>query len=396
MRRRRWMPGRSGRRGLVALLFGLLLPFLLGVLALSVDIGVIAVARNQLSTAADAGALAGARQLATENRVRGAVDLTSEITAANSRAAALAQANMVLKVAPVVIQNPSNTTAGDIRVGYLNLNSSTSTLDANPASAPLFNSVELTMKRDASHVAPVPHFFGRVLGFRGTDVRMRATATTAAYSISGVKTTNNGANSSLLPIVLDENTYNSMMADSTTDQYTYNPASNTVTAGADGVHESQLYPVKNGSPGNWGTIKVGVSNNSTSTLGAQIRNGITPQQMATFPNGRIALDSSKSPPQITFSGNPGISAGIKDDLTSIIGKPVILPIYRPSLSGGRGNNAYYGVVKFQAARILSVNFQGNPKYVIIQPCLSTDPTAVLGTVQEGWTSGGLVKLHLSR
>ena len=31
-----------------------------------------------------------------------------------------------------------------------------------------------------------------------------------------------------------------------------------------------------GSPGNWGTINVGVSNNSTSILGAQIRYGITP------------------------------------------------------------------------------------------------------------------------
>src|SRR5262249_53388623 len=147
-----------------------------------------------------------------------------------------------------------------------------------------------------------------------------------------------------------------------TDQYAYNPATNTVTPGTDGVYESVLYPVSSGNPGNWGTIKVGVDNNSTSTLGAQIRYGITPAQLATFPNGQIQLDPSTTPPSIIFNGNPGISAGIKDDLESIIGKPVSIPIY--DQSDDNGNNAWYRVINFAALRILSVNFQGNPKYVI--------------------------------
>jgi hypothetical protein len=167
-----------------------------------------------------------------------------------------------------------------------------------------------------------------------------------------------------------------------------------VTSGqSDGVHESVLYPVSSGSPGNWGTVKIGVSDNSTSTLGAQIRYGITPAQMATFPNSTIQLDTTQTPPSIQFDGNPGISAGLSDDLTSIIGKAVTIPIY--DLNGANGNNAWYRVVEFAAVRVLDVNFQGNPKYVVIQPALVKDATAIAGSAQTNWTSGGVVRLHLS-
>ena len=135
-------------------------------------------------------------------------------------------------------------------------------------------------------------------------------------------------------------------------------------------------------------------NNGTSLIGSQIEYGITPAQLATFPNSTISLDYTQTPPQITFSGNPGISAGIKSYLDAIIGKPVMIPIY--DINGGNGNNAWYRVIAFQGVRILSVNFQGNPKYVIVQPALVNDPTGIPGTAQSSWTSGGLIVLHLAR
>jgi hypothetical protein len=204
----------------------------------------------------------------------------------------------------------------------------------------------------------------------------------------------NGSKSAqLLPIVLDKTTWQTMMAGQSTDQYTYNTSTNTVTSGPDGIYESQLYPVSSGSPGNWGTIKVGVSNNSTSVLSAQITGGITPSQLATFPNSTIQLDTTQTPPSITFQGNPGISAGIKSALTSIIGQPVAVPIYDEN--GGNGNNAWYRVIYFQPARIMSVNFQGNPKYVIIQPAILNDPTGLGGTPQD-YSAGGLLSLRITQ
>jgi Flp pilus assembly protein TadG len=380
------------RRGTTAVVTALVLPVFIGFAALAADTAMIAVARSQMSTAADAAALAGAMQLATENRVRGATSLTSEITAANNQAVSLATSNHVLGSAPVEIANTSNQGGGQIMVGYLDPTNPYSTLDSSAAKTSLFNSVQVNILRDASHGGSIPTFFAQLMGFRGTNVTVTSTATAQAFSISGFQAVGS-LNANLLPIVLDKTTWQTMMAGQSTDQYTYNASTNTVTSGPDGIYESQLYPVSSGSPGNWGTIEVGVSNNGTSTLSAQIQYGITPAELATFPNSTIQLDSTQSPPSITFSGNPGLSAGIKSALTSIIGQPVAIPIYDEN--GGNGNDAWYRVIAFQPARILSVNFQGNPKYVIIQPCLLNDQTAIAGSSQS-WTSGGLISVQLTR
>jgi Flp pilus assembly protein TadG len=380
------------RRGAAALFFGVMLPMFVGLVALSVDLSVVAVARNQLSCAADAAALAGAQKLADDYRLQGITNLTSEINAANTAATQFAQDNLVLNAAPVIVANANNSTSGDIVVGYLDPNSSTATLDTSSASASKYNAVQVTTSRTSDHGGIVPGFFSKLMGFQGSSVQVSSTAIAQNYSITGFQSTNS-LSANLLPIVLDQTTYQAMINKTTQDQYTWNPATQTVSSGADGITESVLYPVGSGSPGNWGTINVGVSNNSTSTIGAQIRYGITPAQLATFPNSTIQLDTTLTPPQITFSGNPGISAGIKDDLTSIIGKPVTIPIY--DLNGGNGNNAWYRVIQFACVRILSVNFQGNPKYVIIQPAMVNDPTAIVGTAQP-WTTGGQIVLHLAR
>jgi hypothetical protein len=240
----------------------------------------------------------------------------------------------------------------------------------------------------------VPSFFGKLMGYNGSSLSVASTAIVQNYTISGFQAVDSGASAHLLPIVLDVTTYNAMIAGQTQDQYTWNPTTDTVSSGADGVTESVLYPVGSGSPGNWGTINVGVSDNSTSVLGNQIEYGITPAQLATFPNSTISLDYTQSPPQIIFSGNPGISAGLKSYLEAIVGNPVTIPIY--DTNGGDGNNAWYRVIAFAGVRIMSVNFQGNPKYVIVQPALVNDPTAIPGTAQSSWTKGGVIALYLAR
>src|SRR5262249_51928820 len=108
----RWAADR--RRGIAAVLFGILLPVILGLVTLAVDTSVLALARCQLGCEADASALAGAMQLADEYRVRGATDLTSEIKSANAQAQAIGQANLVLGQAPVLNQNTSNAAGGDV------------------------------------------------------------------------------------------------------------------------------------------------------------------------------------------------------------------------------------------------------------------------------------------
>jgi Flp pilus assembly protein TadG len=382
----------------------LLLPALMAFMALSVDLSIITTSKAQLNTTADAAALSGAMKLADAVAAnQSATDFSSSISSAQSLAKTIAQANHVLNTVPVINDNTSNSPTGDVVVGNWDPVSRTWTPPPLSSSLPP-NAVQVTASRSATHGSLVPPFFSRTWGYQGTTVSVQsiAMAYSPSMTIQGFKpsgtTPANSPNANLLPIVLDVDTWKAMMVGTTTDQYTYNASINTVTSGADGITESLLYPVESGNPGNWGTIKVGVSNNSTSTLSAQIQYGITPTQLATYPNNTIALSSSTTPPSITFSGNPGISAGIKSALDAIIGKPVAIPIY--DQTGGNGNNAWYRVIYFQPCRILAVNFQGNPKYVIIQPAMLNDATAIpqTGTTSvSSWSvksSGLLIRPHL--
>jgi hypothetical protein len=378
---------------MIAVLATVMLVLILAVTALAVDTMVVAVAREQLGVAADAAALAGVPQLATDRRIQGVTDLSPEIQAANASASKFVRSNPVLSEIPAIYQNLANAAGGDIVVGYLDPTNPGALLVSDASAAANFNSVQVTTSRASDHGGLVPAYFSRILGFSGTTVRVQSTATAQLYSIRGYTGTTT-LNAAFLPIVLDLSTYQTMMKGQTQDQYTYNSANKSVSAGPDGVTESLLYPAGSGNPGNWGTIQVGVTSNSTSVIGAQISDGITPQQMATYPDSTIALDPTLTPPSITFRGNPGLSAGIKDNLASIIGKPVVIPIY--DQSSAQGANTWFRVVDFATVRIMAVEFSGNPKYVIVQPAIVQDSTAIAGTPATSWTSGGLLRIFLSR
>lgn len=388
-------------RGAVVALVGLMLPVMVGMMAMGVDLAVLTTARAQMQTTTDAAALAAAKKLASERRLQGVNNLTPEIKAAQTAVLSMASSNRVLGDVPVFLYTSGTATGADIQVGYLAPSDTTSVGPDSSAAANLHNSVRVFGRRDATHGGPVPGFFGQIFGVNGFGVQVSSTATAHPYEISGFKATP-GQNASILPIVLHKTNYDQMMKGTSSDQYTYNPTTKTVSAGPDGVKESMIFPIKAGSAGNWGTINLGVSSNSTSVLGNQIRYGVTEAQLkAEFPSsgGVMSLtqtDNSTNPPTKfhTFSGDPGISAGIKDDLASIIGKPVAIPVY--DNSGGNGNNAWYRVIGFGAVRIVHVDFKGNPKYVIVQPALLDDSTAIKGNAKTNWNTGGLIKLFLAR
>jgi Flp pilus assembly protein TadG len=391
---------RVNRRGAVVALVGLLLPVMVGFTAISVDLTVLAAGRSQMQTTTDAAALAAARQLVSDRRLQGATSLSTELTNAHAQMLAIGQENPVLGSAPIFEYTSGNPSGADVLIGYLDPKDLSHTSPDATAAQSTFNSVQVFGRRDSSHGGGVPSFFGGIFGKKGYDFSVSSVATAQPFEIAGFTPTNN-LNAHLLPIVLNIENYKDMLAGNTTDDFSYDPATGAVAKGADGVKESVLYPIRSGSPGNWGTIKVGVSDNSTSTLGSQIRYGITPGQMTTAfpPDGDISLDQvdySTTPATSyhTFEGNPGISSGIKDDLTAIMGRPVVIPIY--DNNGGNGNNAWYRVVDFAAVRIVNVDFKGNPKYVVVQPAYSFDPTIVKGEAKETWTEGGAIGLYLSR
>ena len=217
------------RRGIAALLFCIMLPLFIAFVALSVDLGVVAIADGQLRCAADAAALAGAMTLVDDYRLQGISNISTEVTAANA-AAAVAQANLVLGSAPVIVANTSNTTSGDVVVGYLDPNNINATLNTSTATESTWNAVQVTTSRSSDHGGIVPGFFSRLMGFTGSTVSTTSTAIAQNYTITGVRSDGAGTNANLLPIVLDQTTYNAMMAGTTPRiQYTWNPATKTVS-----------------------------------------------------------------------------------------------------------------------------------------------------------------------
>ncbi|MBV8316479.1 MAG: hypothetical protein JOZ53_16190, partial [Planctomycetaceae bacterium] len=126
-------PIESMPRGSILTLTAVLLFAFFGLAALAVDIGVIATARAQLETVADAAALAGAMQLAINSS-----DPTVAQAQAQTQAIAIGQANYVLNQ-PAVID------ANDVEV---NIGT---------------NSVKVTAKRSGDHVGLVPAFFSSLL-----------------------------------------------------------------------------------------------------------------------------------------------------------------------------------------------------------------------------------------
>src|SRR4029079_6696526 len=138
----------------------------------------------------------------------------------------------------------------------------------------------------------------------------------------------------------------------------------TISAGADGVKEVNLFPQGTGSPGNRGTVDIGSSNNSTADIARQIVYGISASDLA-YLGGSIQFNSSGV---LHLNGDTGISAGVKDELASIIGQPRLIPIFSSVV--GPGNNADYTIVKFVGVRVLDVKLTGSmsTKHVTIQPC----------------------------
>jgi hypothetical protein len=155
-----------------------------------------------------------------------------------------------------------------------------------------------------------------------------------------------------------------MLAGGGGDSWSWDAENQVVGPGTDHVREVNLYPQGTGSPGNRGTVDIGPSSNSTCDIARQIVHGVSPSDLAHLPGGQLALDSNGV---VYLNGDTGISAGVKDELASIVGKPRVIPIFR-SVSGP-GNNAQYEIVRFVGVRVLDVKLTGpmSGKRVTIQP-----------------------------
>jgi Flp pilus assembly protein TadG len=373
------------RTGAVVPLVALLMVFLMGMIAFAVDLGYIAVTQKEMQNAADAAAMAGTSQLLDRNELKGAPNQSLAVANARALAQSFSSKNTGGGVSLQMDANTSNDSGGDIVCGRLsNPKDFTQQLDTT---ANKFNSVQARVRRNSAKNGSLRLFFGAVLGHSTQDLSAKATATyedgITGFQIPPSSTTP----CSLIPFTLEVHLWTNAPSDpwydsslppgvvqgNGSDDWSYNPTTRAYTSGGDGIHEINLYPTKGNSPGNFGTLNLGQDNNGTPILERQILYGPNAQDLASFPNNTIGLGSDG---KLVLIGNPGISAGFKDDLAAIRGQPRTFPLY--TSVDGQGANTQYTIVAFGGLTILDVDLTGNNKHVTVQPEFVQDGTAVSG------------------
>lgn len=384
---RRLEYNRSQRRGTITVLAAIMSIVLIGMVAFCVDIGYVLSAKEELQRTADASALAACWEFG--QKLSGGYGQTAATTSARSTASHYASLNHVTGNAMTIDTNSSNSADGGIVFGYIS-DFSNSASPFQTAGATAFNAVRIRLDKDASSNGKVPYYFARVFGLDGQDLHAEAIAG-LVRDIRGFEVPSDGENLDILPYALDLQTWNNFIANVGSDNYRWNATTKTVSSGSDGWVEVNLFPQGTGSPGNRGTVDIGSSNNSTSDIARQIVYGISPSDLA-YHNGSLEFNAQG---KLYLNGDTGISAGVKDELASIIGKPRIIPIFE-SVSGN-GNNAMYTIVKWQGIRIMAVKLTGSmsQKHVTIQvaPVLTKGviPSTTTGTSQYVFSPVVLVR-----
>jgi Flp pilus assembly protein TadG len=352
---------RQRRRGNVLVLTALMMVVMFGILAFAVDLGYLHVVRTQLQDSADAAALACAWDLIDQGALSGNANPATTMNLARATAGQYAALNPAAGASPTLAPE-------DVQIGYL-ANPSDPSLPMSFADPSRFNAVRVLVRRTADENGEVALFFARVIGKDSAASWAEATAA-LLNNIKGFRAPPPNTGLAFLPLALDEQTWNARYADGT-DNFTWNPKTHEVTSGSDQIPEVNLFPQGTGSPGNRGTVDIGSNNNSTADIARQILYGVSAADLAHH-GGSLQLVNG----QLFLNGDTGISAGVKDELASIRGKPVIVPIFREVT--GNGNNAYYTIVKFVGVCIVEVNLTGNmnSKRVMIQPA----PVKVVGAI----------------
>lgn len=379
------------RRGAVVPLTAVFLIVMMALTALAVDLGYVIVVKTQLQNGADSAALAGAWKL-LDNSLLPGTPVWSTVTPtimvkARAEAQKFGVANSAGNVTLSIPDNTTNSPTGDIVCGWMSGRynpGETMRFDKYP-----YNSVQVRVRRDNVANGSLSLFFARALGVQAYEMRGAATAT-CQMDITGFKIDWPGTTTcKLLPFTLHIDTWNSVLAGNGPDTFAVG-SNGSISAGSDGIKECKLYPLSNGNgsgiaeggsalpPGNFGTVDIGSPDNSTSVIARQILYGPNEGDLAYYANETLQLDTSLSPPSMIMEGDTGVSAGVKDELTSIVGQARIIPLYNQVT--GNGENAQYTIVGFAGVRVLEVVLTGSlaNKHLTIQPAFVIDGNAVSG------------------
>ena len=310
------------RKGSVVVLTAVLLVPLLAIVACAVDYGYLLKKRADLQRAADAAVLAAARDLVPAD------DGTQDLATVRDALRQYAASN-ISEVANFTVLD------SDIEIGrydpatiYSNftiLNSGT------------FDTVRVTLRRDSQANSRVSLFFARIFGINDANVSVMATAVLPKASFLK-------PGAGVLPFSIPKSEWD---AASTGDAW---------SVFSDGHIEDDLGDTI---PGNFGTLDLGDSSNSTADMRDQMLNGLRQHDLdGLYAEGRIAQDTHIDGNEAFYSNSDtGLSSGMKSAIQAIHGEKRLIPVY-DSVSG-TGNNAEFHVVGWAACEVVTSGWAGS-------------------------------------
>ncbi len=382
-------------QGSILVLTAMSIVFIMISAALCLDIGYIILAEGQLQNAAEAASLAGAAELIDEGILYGDVSFEDDITFARNNAESIAFQNKAANRSLALHRNDENLPDGGIVVGYIEDPSDPTSplLTDNPA---YYNSVQVETSLTHDVNGPLGLFFSAFAGTGTVQISKRATATIDDRIIGFALSDGPYGEESLMMLpftILYDTWVEGMDGDDhpldcpcphepDVDDYTYDPVTGAVSPGSDGIPEMKLYPNKDGVcgqedlPGNFGTIDIGPSNNSTDDIRRQIIYGISQADLDAI-GGLLMTDEGGGNFSQWLEGDTGVSTTVRFELDDIIGQPRLIALYRTAINNG--DNAEYKIVKFAGVRVMDVNMTGalQNRNVVVQPCTITCNSGII-------------------
>ncbi len=364
------------RRGAITPLTGLLMTFLVALLAFAIDLGYVATVQAQLQNAADAAALAGAEQMqnlyvqyyapgqGNQHDVYKQVSDTGNSSSPVSTAQRICAANTAGGVHPQLL-------ASDVSFSY-----SDGVTGPVPAKFPLLfpNTITVVVRRDATANGSLGLFFARIVGVSSIDLTATSSATIYAGEVSSLQSIA-GVNAHILPVALDVNVWKTFYATG------LSPDGNTYT-GPNGNPQLQVYPFATSTPGSFGLLDVGPPANNTPAFRTWIDDGETPNDISYLVKNNL-VPVSPSGPQ-SWKCGPGLKSTLLSDFQSEAGKPNLIPLFTPAstlpsyqAASGNGQGATYAIVGFAGVTVSSATGSGDNMNISIQPMAVVDPTAVI-------------------
>ncbi len=350
------------RSGSVLPLVAVSLTLIMAMLVMAIDLGWMYLAKNELQNAADAAALAGAVELIDEDFLSGSSYQADDVSACRDSAETFAGYNTAAKRNLLVDRNDLNDPQGGIVVGYIEdpLDFS-STLQTDSMEED--NSVRVRTELAETINGPLALFFASVFGKQTVEVGAHATATVddrvVGFAVASDKTL------PLLPFTVNVDLWD--------EGYPGDPIGASFFP-AFGFHllkllSSQschwtsgvlkLYPNFPGESGNFGTLDIGPSNNSTSDLMRQIRDGVTSADLNAI-GGLVLTDDGSGVFSKWLQGDTGVSTAIGKAVKDILGESRMIPLHRNYV--GSGNNLEYEVVRFAGVKVVNVKMTGALEY----------------------------------